>query len=470
MSERERFEKLLAKYPHPHRNFFQRPHFTRRNFFNVVGAGVAGSYLAGQVKAAETAWNPDVKTLNTAKNVIFVLLAGAPSHVDTFDFKNFSGTTPKEMAPETINGITLPTGIFPNLAQNNIPDLAIVRSVRSWALVHQLAQTWSQIGRNPAAALGNIAPNIGSVVAIEKDGERTKGQVFPTFLALNSNGAAGPGYFESKFAPFKSTPAASGLANTTNTVGQTRANDMYATLRADDDALRINSPLGKNVEDMDDFYNSARGLMYNPTVNKAFGFTAADSARYGGTGFGNACLVARQTMAAGQGTRFIQITFGSWDMHQNIYGANGNIAAGNNIFTMGKQLDNGLSAMLSDMKADGTLADTLVVVVGEFGRTVGPITAQGGRDHFLQQFALFAGGGVKGGRALGSTKADGSATLDPGWSRQRDVRPEDIEATIYSALGINWTTIRYDDPFGRGFEYVPNSKDDLYGPINELWA
>ena len=58
----------------------------------------------------------------------------------------------------------------------------------------------------------------------------------------------------------------------------------------------------------------------------------------------------------------------------------------------------------------------------------------------------------------------------PGWSRDRDIRPEDIEATIYSALGIDWTTVRRDDPLGRGFEYVPFSDRDLYGPVHELWA
>ncbi|MEO7649778.1 MAG: hypothetical protein ABIZ80_04875 [Bryobacteraceae bacterium] len=77
---------------------------------------------------------------------------------------------------------------------------------------------------------------------------------------------------------------------------------------------------------------------------------------------------------------------------------------------------------------------------------------------------------MKGGRTIGSTSNDGSATVDSGWSRGRDIRPEDVEATIYSALGINWKTVRYDDPFGRGFEYVPYSDDDLYGPINELWS
>jgi len=154
-------------------------------------------------------------------------------------------------------------------------------------------------------------------------------------------------------------------------------------------------------------------------------------------------------------------------MHQNIYGqTNPN---GNNLYTLGKTFDLGASALLSDLKSSGLLDETLVVMVGEFGRTVGPLSAAGGRDHYPQQSIVFAGAGVKGGRAIGSTTDDGSMTADPGWSRGRDVKPEDVEATIYSAMGINWTTVRYDDPFGRGFEYVPFSDQDVYGPIDELW-
>lgn len=84
--------------------------------------------------------------------------------------------------PQTADGVLWPTGLLPNLG-NLLSDFAIVRA---HALVHSLAQTWTQIGRNPAAAPGNIAPNIGSAVAIEKEAERQLVQVFPTFLALNS--------------------------------------------------------------------------------------------------------------------------------------------------------------------------------------------------------------------------------------------------------------------------------------------
>ena len=117
------------------------------------------------------------------------------------------------------------------------------------------------------------------------------------------------------------------------------------------------------------------------------------------------------------------------------------------------------------------LDETLVVVSGEFGRTVGPVTNdRAGRDHYLQMFYLFAGGGVQGGNVIGATDPTGAFTTDPGWSRQRSIRPEDIEATIYSALGIDWTTIRNDDPLGRGFEYVPEAAEDIYGPVDELWG
>jgi uncharacterized protein (DUF1501 family) len=237
----------------------------------------------------------------------------------------------------------------------------------------------------------------------------------------------------------------------------------WSLLHQLDDPLRVNSPLGKPPEDYDNFYQAARGLMYNPVVNQAFGYSAADSQRYGNTGFGNACLVASQVLKADQGTRFIQITQGGWDMHQNIYAAN-------QLPALGKLLDDGLSVLLADLKSAGLLDRTMVVMAGEFGRTVGPLTGAKGRDHYVQQFVVFAGGGVKGGRTIGVTDSKGADTTDYGWSRQRYVRPEDVEATIYSAMGIDWTTVRYDDPFHRGFEYVPFSDQDIYGPVDELWG
>lgn len=465
MKEQEKHDRFQANHPHPHKIFFNRPHWTRRQFFQTAGAGVSAAFLGEKYARAAEVTNTGAAAKNTARNVIFVLCAGAPSQSDTFDFKMVQGVTPASFAPDTINGIYWPAGLMPKLA-GQLGDIAIVRSMRSWALVHSLSQTWTQIGRNPLAALGNIAPNIGSVVAIEKDKERRPGQVFPTFLALNSNGAAGPGYFPAIYAPFKVAPSARGLANTTNPDGESRFANRWDTLHGLDDSLRVNSPNGKEMQDYDSFYSAARGLMYNPVVNQAFAFGTADSARYGTSTLGNSCLTAVQVLKANQGTRFIQITSSDgWDMHQNIYDAT-------QLPAKAKILDTAIGTMIEDLRAAGLLSSTLIVLVGEFGRTVGALSTARGRDHYVQQFAMFAGGGIKGGRTIGTTNATGSdvANGNFGWKANRYVRPEDIEATIYSATGIDWTTIRKDDPFGRGFEYVPFANDGLYEPIHELWG
>ena len=467
MKNEAKFIKTIEKFPHAHTPFFKRPFLSRRNFFSVAGAGVTGSFLANNLQG-QVIKSARVTTKNTAKNVIFILLTGAPSHTDTFDFKNLEGTTPKDFNPTQVGNVLWPMGLMPKIG-SQLPDISIARSVRAWAAQHSLSQTWVQIGRSPAAALGDVAPNIGSIVAAEKRSERQLSQKFPSFLALNSGGAVGSGFLPATYEPFKITPSTAGLPNTTNPDGVTRFDDKYNLLNALDGNLRVNSPVSELMTDYGDFYRSARGLMYNQTVDKAFKYTPADSQRYGNTAFGNALLTAKQVFEANQGTRYIQVSLGGWDMHANIYGQLSN--QGSTLYTMAKNtLDPALGELIKDLKANGSFNETLIVMMGEFGRTVGPLTQAGGRDHFQQQFCMFAGGGIKGGKVIGATDAKGSVTVDSGWSEQRDIRPEDIEATIYSAMGINWTNVRYDDPFGRGFEYVPSANDGLYKPIDELWG
>ena len=462
---KDRIKEILAQPARP--AYFRRPHWTRRHFFQVLGAGVGATFLAKEASANDsgTCTNQGMTTFNTAKNVIFILMAGAPSHVDTFDFKMTNGVTPSQSAPATVNGVLWPNGVLPNLGKMT-DKFSVIRSAQAHALVHSLSQTWVQIGRNPAAALGNIAPNIGSIVALEKAVERQPGHVLPTFLALNSAGAVGEGYLDATYAPFKVNPTQSGLPDTTNSYGQSRWSEMFGQLHTEDDPLRINSPLGKSADDMNNFYTAAQGLMYNPLVQNVFTYSTADSQRYGNSGFGNALLVAKQALAANNGTRFVQVTVGGWDMHVDIYGAQG---ARTNIYTLGNQFDSGVAALLGDLQSAGMLDSTLVVAMGEFGRTPN-FTAALGRDHYLNQFAFLAGGGVKGGRILGATDATGATITDFGWSKNRPVNAEDIEATIYSAMGIDWTNICYNDPFHRGFEYVPQSLGpDYYAPVAELF-
>jgi hypothetical protein len=444
----------------------------RRVFFKIAATGVAGYFVSPMQLVAQTVTTtPGATILGTARHCIFFLLAGGPSHIDTLDLR-VGSWTPADFAPTTINGINWPGGLLTTLgAQLNANRFSIIRSCQSLALVHALLQDWNQIARNPANATGKIAPNIGSVVALEMEPQRKTGQKLPGFLSLNGGGSlAGEGYFSGKYAPFDVSPSANGLSNLNHPDGQTAFTTRYSRLMAADASLRSTpSPLGAPIDELSDFYTSANGMMYDPIVTNAFRFSSADQQKYGNSSFGGACVTARNVLAADLGVRYIQITLGGWDNHTNIYAPNGGI------YPSARQLDAGLGNLIADLasmpgsQGRTMLDDTLIVVKGEFGRTVGNITGGGGRDHYFVHSTLIGGGGVQGGRTLGVTSPDAAFVDDPGWSQERPVYAEDIAATIYSALGIDYTTVRHDDPLGRGFEYIPQNEGYLGTPIAELF-
>jgi hypothetical protein len=436
--------------------FWTQPQLGRRMWLRHMAAAVSGYFLMPS-RPMETIARAAGSAIGTARNCIFVLLSGGPSHIDTFDFKE-GAWTPSFFEPETYGDIRWPRGLMPKLAEQ-MDSIALVRSVKAWAAVHELARTWIQIGRNPTSAMAKISPHIGSVVSLET---ADRNRILPAFVSLNAGGGSpGQGYLPPEHAPFYINPNGAGLANTTHRDGQPRFESRHNLLLAMEQGA---VDLGGVGEEMTSFHDAARKLMYNETVSAAFTFDAAERARYGTTTIGNACITARNLLRADLGARFVQITVGGWDQHQNIYTPNAGLQA------LTRQLDNGLGTLIADLKADGLLDRTLVVAMGEFGRTVGAVNAQAGRDHFLQQAVLMAGARIKGRRAVGTTNPEGRFTDEPGWSRGRDIKAEDIEATIYSALGIDWTKILRDDPLGRGFEYVPFADRDLYGPIHELWG
>ncbi len=449
---------------------FLGPMMGRRSFFQIAGAGVAGYFLTPLLKSsAVMAQDYAPHLLGTAKNCIFLMLPGAPSNVDTFDLK-VGSWTPADFNPTTYSGINFPQGLMPNIA-GQFDKIAIVRTVRSTALVHQLMQTWTQIARNPSAALGKIAPNIGAVVAAELEAQRTTTQKLPGFVSLNTGGnLATQGYFSARYAPFDITAAPNGLPNLINPDGQNLFTSRYSILQSVDGSLRGNSPLGDDVTAMDGFYKQSRDMMYNPNVTSVFQFSSEDQQRYGNNGFGNSCIVARNLVKANLGTRYVQINLGGWDNHQQIYSKQ------QGIYPPATALDKGMANLIIDLantpgsiSGKSKLDETLIVAMGEFGRTVGPLTQGQGRDHYFQHFAVFAGGGVKGGRVIGTTTPDGGNVADPGWSQNRYVAAEDLACTVYAALGIDYTKTRHDDPFGRGFEYVPFAAEGLWYPVLELF-
>jgi hypothetical protein len=436
--------------------------FSRRNFFRIAGTGVLGYYFADVLEprlllASATSANATLR--NTAKNCIFIFLAGAPSQTDMWDMKE-GAWTPSELAPTPYGELRWPQGLLPKMGEH-LGRMTIARSCLAWAAVHELGQAWAQIARNPGGATGAIAPHIGAVVALESQATRTVADVLPGFIALNSGSIPTCGYLPAKYAPFGVTTASTGLATLSHPDGAARFSRRWDLLHQLD-TNRATGALGKAAADMNDFYDQSKTLIDAPGINTHFSFTEEEHTRYGASNFGDSLIVARNLVAAGQGTRFVQATMGGWDHHSDIYDK----AADQSLFAQCAELDAAVGSLMTDLTNMKILDQTLIVIVSEFGRTVGPLNNQGGRDHYLRNSAVFAGGGTKGGRTLGQTDAEGKNVINYGWSANRDIRPEDVTSTIYSALGIDYTKVRTDDPLGRGFEYIPAG----YAPIEELWG
>src|SRR5215468_688847 len=219
----------------------------RRVFFKIAASGLTGYFMPPMRLFGQSPAGAQPRILGTAKNVIFILLTGAPSQIDTFDL-HIGPWTPATFNPYTLNGnIDWPTGLLPSLAgQLAAGRFSIIRTCQSSALVHPLLQTWAQIARNPASATGKIAPNVGSVVASEFESQRTAAQKLPGFVSFSGGGSLqGAGYFSGRYSPFDVTPAAGGLTNLNNPDGQTLFSTRYDMLAAVDGSLRSTpSPYG----------------------------------------------------------------------------------------------------------------------------------------------------------------------------------------------------------------------------------
>ena len=422
---------------------------------------VAGYELARFAAPLNVHAQSRVTPRGSAKAVIFLNLQGGPSPMDTFDLKSGKWAPENRDARMTPQGYKFPYGLMPKLA-GQLGELAVVRSAQAWETVHSRGQYYLQTGHAVSPARVKESPAMGAVIALESLAQRKSADFLPPFVAMNyeSSTMYGPlqteGCLPSDCSPLTLDLKDRNLPFMLDAAEQARYARRWEMLKRMDTsrlALDDNSPQG--MRQFESFGRAVNKMLTNPAISRVMKLSDEERASYGATPFGDACLIARNMVAADAGARFLLVTQPGWDHHGDIYGKDGGKTGKGGVYKTCADLDPAFASLIADLKKMKLLDSTLVVCMGEFGRTPGDLTPIAGREHYADtMFAVFAGAGVKGGRVYGATDDQGAKITDFGWSGKRPVYPEDVCATIYSALGIDWTKRVTNTPSGRDFVYV----------------
>ncbi len=436
----------------------------RRSFLaGMTGLSLSALAHAGASWRALPKRRKAVETRNSARNLIMVLLDGGPSHVDTFDLKT-GVWTPDFLGPATLGGsLQWPLGTMPKLGAMT-DQFSLVRSISAIEAVHDRAVYHLITGHRQSTALMPEIPHFASVVSHELAPQRTTQDSMPTFISVGANQAEN-GFLDINHRALEITDD-----------GQVR--DLNHLLPEEPDRLDLVDrfiALSENRADASGRHarlqKQARNLMNDTTLltllsGSGDGDEDDEDGQTTAQMFEKQCTTATRLLAANRGTRVIQMRLGNWDHHDSIY-----VQGLGQLDDLSGALDHGLALLHRDLAAapgvnGGSLLDeTLVVAVGEFGRTVGALNSIAGRDHYPYVTpALLFGGGVQGGRVIGATSADGGGIVDAGWSHNRQMGIGDLIATLYSALGIDWSKRFLETPSGRVFQPV----DTNTGPAHEI--
>lgn len=431
------------------------PATSRRSFVQIGMAGMASIGLSDLLAAKAQARAVGRGAKDT--KVILLWLDGGPSHLDLYDMK--------PEAPAEVRGIWRPirtnvpgieiSELFPRQAR--IADsFSIVRSLHHDNGDHFTAAHYMLTGRggpNGSNTAGRY-PSVGSIAAAVC-GPREPGM--PAYVGVPYSSSVGlrPGYFGGNYLGTAANPFdVEGDPNGKDFKVRNLALDGGLTVgRLDDrsglrqrlDRLARRADSGGVMDSLDRFQAEACALVTSPAARRAFDVAAENDSvrdRYGRTSFGQSALVARRLVEAG--CTFVTVHSGGWDHHWDLE---------KGMETRLPEVDAAVAALLGDLRDRGLLDTVMVVLCGEFSRTPrmndggngGPPGSKGtpGRDHWGNaMFALVAGGGVQGGRIVGSTDAKGERPLD------RPVTPFDLHATIYHVLGVDPTT-HFRDHSGR---------------------
>jgi hypothetical protein len=452
------------------------PKLTRRGFIRVGAATASCFCLSPMMDPLNVRAARKVAPRGSADYCIFLFLDGGPSQIDTFDFKE-GRYTPQDFDLRTVKGgmLKLPYALFPRLSEK-LDDLAIVRSVEAWEAGHSRAQYYLQVAHPVSPARRSEMPSVGTVIAYEMEARRKPGDFLPPYVAMNYNitsgaGIVGAGCLDPKYAPmaFSTQESRHFLLDDTDRERFLRRWDLLSRLEQGHPTTSAGA--SRPVEAFRSHYGEAHSIMMAPKVREVFKLETEERKRYGSSALGDACILGRNLIAAEAGTRYVFITHDGWDLHANAYDKK----TLPNQYTLGRELDAALSSLLTDLSRRKTregevlLDRTFIVCMGEFGRTVGDLTVNKGRDHHrFASTSLFAGGGVKGGQIIGSTDPTGGRVVDSGWSRKRSIYIEDISATMYSALGIDWSKEITNTPSGRAFEYLESVSGTTFLNVGEI--
>ncbi|MEX2264830.1 MAG: DUF1501 domain-containing protein [Bryobacteraceae bacterium] len=428
---------------------------SRRDFLSVGSLGFLGLTLSDYLAAA-AAKAPGAAKANA---VILFWLEGGPSHIDTWDPKTNSNFKPMST---NVAGIQV-SELLPKIAKK-MDKLALVRSMHTRGTDHPQATHYVVTGHeiNPAMQF----PSLGSIVTRELG---PRNAVPPHVLVPKwDRGRQYEDYFRASFLggdydpmciPDPSKPGFEVTdLSLPKTVSQVSVESRSAFLKAVDSRYRT---LNERAEyaDLDGFTAQAWKMILTPAVRDAFDLSKESEKtkeRYGKDSVGQSVLLARRLVEAG--SRFVTAAgyhSNSWDTHSdNDKGHRDRLAP---------PLDRTLTALVDDLDERGLLDTTLVVAMGEFGRTP-VINPNLGRDHWPNCWSLaLAGGGIKTGQVVGSSDEEGYNVTS------RAVTMGDLYATIYKTLGIDWKK-EYMSPIGRPVK-IANSLEDRTGePVEELLA
>ncbi len=409
------------------------PRLSRREWLKLSAAGVVGCSISGWLEALadDAAKNPQRK-----RSCILLWMSGGPSQLDTFDLKpGHANGGPFKPIDTSVSGIQI-SEHFPQLAKHT-NHLAIVRSLHSKEGDHGRATYFLRTGYLPQGPIQY--PSLGALVSNELGDDRSE---LPNFVSIApfrvlNQGAFGAGFLGPRRAPLivgegGLGPVQLGQNNVDRALRVQDLNPSAEVSKAQADA-RIE--LLKQVQS--DFlaehpdapalshqsaYDRAVRLMKS-AASKAFDLEdekAAVRDAYGRNLFGQGCLLARRLVE--RQVPFVEVTLNGWDTHAN------NAAQ---VRSLSQTVDAAWASLMSDLKDRGLLETTLIVWMGEFGRTP-KFGRPDGRDHWPNSFsAVLAGGGIKGGQVIGDTGPDGAAI------KERPVSVPEFLATVCEALGID---------------------------------